>query len=140
MKNLVIYGVDESADENGKEREKEGTEFSKRLFDELNVNDVKVDGIIRLGKRNQREGNQGIVKQRPMLVKLQEAREKFELLKRGNKLKQSHNVRLRKIVIAPDLTKMERDKDKKLREELKEKKLAGENGWFIKKGKLQRNF
>ena len=43
-----------------------------------------------------------------------------------------------KLRIVPDLTKKERETDKKLKEELKAKRDAGETDWMIKKGKLQR--
>ena len=49
-----------------------------------------------------------------------------------------NNDAIRKLRIVPDLTKKEREADKKLKEELKAKKDAGDNDWMIKKGKLQR--
>ena len=140
QKNLVIYGVCESVEDTGRQRENEDIEFCKRLFDEeLNIKYVQIEGIVRLGKKNPGEDNQRS-KPRPMLVKLNGTREKFDILKRGSQLKQSRNTQVQRIVIAPDLTRLERERDKKLREELKEKQQKGERGWFIKKGRLQRNF
>jgi len=43
------------------------------------------------------------------------------------------------IYISPDLTLREREADKKLRDELRQKREDGEEGWFIKRGKLVKN-
>ena len=56
----------------------------------------------------------------------------------GKKLKEVNNDVIRILRIVPDLTKQEREADKRLKEELKAKKDAGETDWMIKKGKLQR--
>ena len=140
LKNLVIYGVNESVRDDGKQREIEDTEFCRKMFaEELNLINVQIEGVIRLGKRNQSENN-GRVKPRPMLVKLSNSREKFDVLKRGKLLKQSREASMRRIFIAPDLTRKEREVDQQLRNDLREKQQNGERGWYISKGKLLRNF
>ena len=81
LKKLVIYGVKVSENINGKEREKDDAEYCRKLFEELNVNNARMEGMIKLGKRNQTRDNQGVGKPRPMLVKLDDAGTKFNILK-----------------------------------------------------------
>lgn len=40
--------------------------------------------------------------------------------------------------IQPDLTRQEREKEKQLRDKIKEKREQGEEGWYIKRGRLER--
>ena len=75
-----------------------------------------------------------------MLVKLDRTDTKFEILKRARRLRNAVEQRMRKIIIAPDLTKKEQEEDRKLRLKLREKKDRGETGWYIRKGQLLRNF
>ena len=143
LKNLIVYGLEESKRNNGRDREIDDKEMCKELFTkELNVKEAQVVNTVRLGKRAQCEAdeNEGNFKPRPLLVELTQAKHKFELLKRCKQLRNSEEFRFRKAIIAPDLTKKEREADHKLRLELKEKQQRGERGWFISKGKLQRNF
>ena len=76
---------------------------------------------------------------RPLVVKMNDTHIKWNIIKKmGKKLKEVNNDVIRILRIVPDLTKQEREADKRLKEELKAKKDAGETDWMIKKGKLQR--
>ena len=59
-------------------------------------------------------------------------------MRKAKNLKNTGNEAMKQAIIVPDLTKKEREKDKELRQELKEKREAGEEGWYIRKGQLCR--
>ena len=60
-------------------------------------------------------------------------------MKNARNLKGCRDGILGSIGIAPDLTHREREIDRKLRDELRTKREKGEQGWYIKGGKLQQN-
>ena len=140
--NLVLYGVIESDKNSVREKEKEDQKLCCRIIkDELKLGEAKVNTVIRLGKPHEvKKGREQNVKQRPLLVKMRDSYSKFEALKRGKALRNSQNMTLRKVIVTSDLTRKERERDRKLRMELKAKKDKGERGWYIKKGELMQNF
>ena len=73
---------------------------------------------------------------RPLLIKLKDARAKWEIVRNGKNIKDTRKEHLKRAVIVPDQTRREREKSKKLRDELQEKRDNGEEGWFIKRGQL----
>ena len=96
--------------------------------------EYEIEKVIRLGKINTEN------KPRPLLVKLKNKIDKYRLLGKAKNLKYCRDE-LKKVIVAPDLTLKEREHDRKLRNELKQKREAGENNWFIHRGELkQRNF
>lgn len=137
--NLILYSLEESTKEEAVEREREDRENCHMLFQDgikINDNSYLIKQVLRLGKR--REAN---AKPRPLLVKLQSPREKWDILKQAKSLKNYRHAKLGKVMVAPDLTPKEQVIDKNLREQLKEKIQSGEQGWFIKSGRLtRRNF
>ena len=93
----------------GRNREKDNVELCEKLFQkELNMSNVQVEGVARLGRRNQRENSDKRKKPGSLFVKLTNTKEKFDILKRGTLLKQSQDIGTKRIFIAPDLTKLER--------------------------------
>ena len=78
---MVIYGVEESENTNGREREKDDAKYCRKLFEELNVNNARMEGIVKICKRNQTRDNQGVGKPRLVLVKLDDEGTKFKILK-----------------------------------------------------------
>lgn len=143
LNNLVLFGVHESDKEQGYDREQDDKERCNEIFDiGVGIGNVEIEQVIRLGKRNSSGYDRTqLPKPRPLLVKLRYATAKFDILKKAKNLRNAESERLKSIMIAPDMTKKEREKDKKFREELKIKKDSGETGWYIKRGQLlQRNF
>lgn len=127
--NLILYNVPESIKENSKERETDDRRFCQRLFEDgVQVSEYHIDSLIRLGKQGE--------KPRPLLAKLQSPQEKWSILKRARNLKHCQEFIVKKIVIAPDLSRKDREFDKKLRDELRAKRENGENDWYIKDKKL----
>ena len=135
--NLVLYNVEESNKENGRDREADDKILTDRVFKEgVGINEYQIKSIIRLGKRNE-----GINKPRPLLIKLDNSEQKWLILKNAKKLNKCTRQEFKKCFIVPDKTKIEREKDYLLRNQLKEERDSGEEGWYIKNGKLnRRNF
>ena len=94
----------------------------------LGVRDAKNERIFRIGR-----GNNGKI--RSAIVELSEVETKWELIKRSKCLKDEDNSGLKQVIIAPDLTRKEREENDKLREELKQRRQTG-GRWIIRKGKV----
>ena len=145
--NLIIYNMPESLSNDAKERKIEDEKLCEKIFLEgvkVERQDFSIDGIIRLGKsrpiQDQCENSEN-QKPRPVLVKLQTGREKWNILKKAKNLRNCQHNGMKRIGIAPDLTVSEREIDRKLRNELKTRRESGDNDWYIKNGKLiKKNF
>ena len=128
-KNLVIYNVPESKKLKWREREAE---------DEASINDLlkvgvkeeryKIHKVIRLGKREETCGNNRL---RPLMVRLQDETQKWDILKQARNLKYAVGWH-KKVGIAEDLTRDERREQKERRCMMNEKRDSGELGWYIR--------
>ena len=112
---------------------------SQNIFEKgVGIRGVMIKGIIRLGKRD--INNNQFNKPRPMLVKLDSEEQKWEILKNAKNLARAAEE-MKRCIIAPDLTKKEREQDTILRNELKERRNNGDNTWIIRRGQLvKKNF
>ena len=135
--NLILYNIKESRKEQGKERAKEDKNRCDQIFREgLGIIEYGMVTVVRLGKIQNIEE-----RARPVLIKFENMNQKWAILKKAKNLRHSENIEFKQCIVAPDLTVREQEFDKKLRQELKEKRDKGENGWIIRKGKLfQKNF
>lgn len=70
-------------------------------------------------------------KERPLLVGLSTVYQKWAVMKNAKKLNNVQEERIKKVRIALDKTKMEREEDAKLRDELRVKREEG-GKWIIK--------
>ena len=130
--NIVLYNVPESTKEDSKERQTDDLVKCCDLFEgSLKVSDIRIEGVIRMGKKENG-------RKRPLLVKLANEREKKSILANAKNLKGEENPWKKRVGISKDMTKKERDQDIKAREELKAKRAAGDQTWYIKNGKLQK--
>ena len=120
-KNLIIYNFSENPDLQA-DRSK-FQELSATVFD-LNLNMTRVT---RLGKRNDE-------KPRPLLISLENDNERAKILSQSGKLRR-HNL-YKNVYIAADKTKYEREKHKKLVDELKVRKSNGEKNLVIRNGSI----
>ena len=131
--NLILFNVQEPRNEiRGRDREDE----EYKIVDEIIGRGVGVTGFTLMNVKRigiEREG-----KVKPLLVRLQRAEKKWEIMRNVKNLSKAP-MWMRKIGIVPDLTRRQRDRDKDLRDQLKEKKDNGETGWYIKKGELMRS-
>ena len=135
--NLVLYNVSESEKQTGQEKEQDDLEFCESIIKDGVGMEIPLDiqEVVRLGKHT---NAQQLVKPRPILVKFKDSRVKWQILKNAKNLKRTDIEEFKNVFIAPDLTREQREWDKKLREELKSRKDAGEEGWYIKRGVLCR--
>ena len=113
--NVIIYGLQESKKEDTAARKEDDMQDFAALADLLDVNLV-VTSCTRLGKRDEKKTTH----KRPLKLVLAEMREKSALLRSSKKLREVTG-RYEKVFINPDLTPAQREKDKKLVDELKAK-------------------
>lgn len=146
--NLILFQMTESDSTDMKEVVEHDQAISMDFFTNgVNVSEVEIEEVIRLGKKQNINGPTGEQESelaprprpRPLLVKLKNERMKWTILKNAKNLKYARNE-YRKISIVPDLTPKEREIDKNLRAQLKEKRDQGEEGWYIYRGKLLKKF
>jgi hypothetical protein len=117
--NLVLMGVPEEG-ENG-----EGREIVKDVISGLMPGvQVNFELVGRIGKKG--------VGTRPVRIKVDDQSHRRKLLARAKDLKDKEG--LDKIYIVPDLTRVQQMEDKKLREEVRRLRAAGERGVKIEKG------
>ena len=125
---MILFNVTEpkkQLDENQKIREdiKRCDILFKR---EMRFYNVEIEEITRMGRESdERNGIRN--KPRPLLVKLREAKNKWRIIANAKWLRESSFEGIRKVSIAPDMTKKEREENKKLREEVSLRRENGEN-------------
>lgn len=125
--NVVVHNLPEDPSQEHVERTKRDIQkFSEILRHELKLN-VKVTRAFRAGKVQPG-------KHRLLIVSLDSVEAKIELLKLARQLRTSDNWS--NLYISPDLPFKEREVNRKLREELKARKNAGETNLYIWKGKI----
>lgn len=117
--NLIIFNLQETKDE-----EADVTLIQNIITNTLELN-LKPKMIQRLGKKLES-------KTRPVLLKCESQNDKVKILRNCNKLK---NSQFRNISVKPDMTKTQQAEEKLLIEELKRRKLNGEDV-MIQKGKV----
>ena len=129
--NLVIFNTNESLRPRVEEKIEDDRRECREIFgNALGVEGVRIEKVIRLGRV--REDGRG----RPMLVKVGSETEKWNLVGQAKKLRRIEKYR--SVYINPDQSKEEREKDKKLRDELTERRSRGEAGWRIRRGERVR--
>ncbi|KAK3869368.1 hypothetical protein Pcinc_007875 [Petrolisthes cinctipes] len=132
-KNIVLYNVPESKQQRLQEKTDEDILKCRDLFENsLKVKQFKIERVLRLGRPREDERN------RPILVQLRDENEKWSIINNARNMKYETDPEKKKIGISKDLTKEERDAEKRVREELREKRRNGEQGWYVKNGTLHR--
>ena len=130
-KNIVIYNVPESQHNDPKERQSDDVARCLDIFqNSLKVTEFQVEKVVRLGRRENNE------RKRPLLVKMTSETEKQKILSSAKNLKTETEPWKKHLGISRDMTPMERIQEVGLRRELKEKRERGEQGWYIKNGRL----
>ena len=109
-KNIIVYNLPEPSDR-------------AAAFDQ----DASVIRVARLGRRLEN-------KHRPLLVCFEHEDDKTTVISRSNLLRQHDQYK--RVFIAPDRTKFEREKHAKLVNELKERKTKGETNLIIRNGSI----
>ena len=120
-KNVVIFGIKASVNNDDSLARTEDTEAIKKVFCDLDVN-VEVKNVFKLRTRNS--------KPPPFVVVLKQESERNEILRKARNLRNLNNYE--KVFINPDLTMAERYKAKVLRDECKLKNgtISDENFYY----------
>ena len=127
--NIVVHNLPEQSGDTLAERANNDASLFKMVIkDEMKLN-VNVQKSFRVGKKN---GD----KPRLLIVTLENPSSKHDILKLAPELRHSRNYV--NIYITPDLTRKEREINKKLRDELSSRKKAGESNLAIRGGKIVR--
>ena len=132
-KNLIFFNLEEQQEGNPAERERKDNENITNII-ENGIGDqlFRIVKTIRLGKPNEDENNR---KARPLLVKLDEVGDKWRILKYSKNLQNCSNW-MKEIRVAPDLSLEERQKNRVLAIELKDRKSKGEQNLQIFRGQI----
>lgn len=115
-KNIIIFGVNEVND-----IDDDSPNTVKTIFNALSIS-TPIIHATRIGKKNE--------KPRPILVNLANKREVLSILKAKRKLRTIDT--LKHIFIGTDQTIQQRNQYKDIKRQIDEKKLQGDNSWFIK--------
>ena len=122
-RNLFIYKVPESTDDNSSIRIQHDKDFIMKLCLELDVKDPKLGSVIRIGKPHRVESGAIDTNQtRPLRITFLEKSERRQILNNAKALKEPSDSDLNNISISRDFTLEERRKRKELEEELKSRK------------------
>ena len=127
--NVVVHNLPEQETTNDpvdEKMQKDITSFCKIIKDELRLN-IRVNKAFRAGPKQS-------TRPRLLIVTLDSTDAKLELLKLSPQLRNSDQWR--SLFINPDLTRKEREDGKKLRQELADRKGAGESNIYIRQGKI----
>jgi len=129
--NVIIHNLPEPGEVSSGEqlRQKDKEKVCSLISTEFKINDFEVQRTVRLGSHNPSSP-----KPRLLLVELKDISTKRQILRQATSLRKSSTWS--NIYISPDLTPKERAHNKKLREELKSRKDAGEKNIFIKHGRI----
>ena len=130
-KNIIVFNLKESTEEEADNRIKEDLNKCGKIFtNELDIQDLTIEKVIRIGKKKD-NGN------RPLIIKLGTETDRNTVLSKAKRLRYSKEFD--RVYLAKDMTEAEREKDKKLRQELNEKRNRKEDGWYvIRRGKVMR--
>jgi len=126
-RNLIIHGLKESVEEEGdKRREAEEGEMMD-LLHSIKCDKISVDGMIRLGKRQEDPVNNP----RPLRLEVASEEQKERILHQAKNLRDKKAQGWDKIFIHTDLTPKQREKRRLLVIERKRRELAGEKNLII---------
>ena len=130
--NVVIFGVPESAESDFEKRRTDDEDQLQTVLHLIKCDTTTVNKIVRMGKRPEQKD----AKPRPMLVTMASEEQKDLVLTKSKNLKRSGQEGMDKVFIFQDLTPRQRERRKKLVQELKDRKQKGESDLIIVGGKL----
>lgn len=131
--NLVMYKVPESDKQDPGEKQADDLAYCQDIIENslgIDRRTYEIADISRMGRAGTAHGS------RPLLIKMTRDHEKWGILRKAKELKHERDPVKRRIGISPDLTRQQREHDKTLRRELKERRDNGETGLYIKNGLL----
>lgn len=127
--NLIIHNMKEPEAETPHERKDLDLKEMENLLESLECDDTEVVDVQRLGQKQEN-------KPRLILLKTKKVAQKRKILMSAKKLRESEEEDKKKIFITPDMSKEMREQNRKLRQELRERREAGEGDLVIRQGKI----
>jgi hypothetical protein len=129
--NIIIHNLPESAKEKLQDRNEDDIKRINEMIEHgTGVSDVKITKLIRLGGRGQNQQS----KPRLILATLDSPDRRRVILAAAKMLRPTDDWA--NIYISADLTPSEREKEKKLRQELRERRDAGERNLIIRSSQI----
>ena len=132
--NIILVNIPESTKEKSEDREKDDMDSVRNLLSKIEeIHEGDLSKPIRIGKRTS---------EKPRIIKLKVKTEEMKerIVKNARKLNQGITSPDKKVYINNDLTPLEREKERKereqLRQELKERQDKGETGLRIRGKKI----
>lgn len=125
--NIILHQIAESDKEDSKDRKAHDTKMVHKVLAAIEVEDVEIQSVVRLGKRDP-------FGDRLMKVSLGSVKQKSESLRNAKKLRNTN--KWKEVYITPDMTPKEREQSKILRAELKRRREEGEERLVIRRGKI----
>lgn len=129
---VIIHGLPESSAEESGKRIEDDLLQTAAMMNELNIDNVKVEQIIRLGKKPQSTED----RPRPTKLVVDSVDNKFKIIRNAKNLRLKKEGGWSKIFIHPDLTPRQREGRNKLIQEMKERLSQGEKDLAIYNGKI----
>lgn len=130
--NVVIFGVQESAESDSEKRRTEDEDRLQTVLHLIKCDTTTVNKIVRMGRRPEQKD----AKPRPMLVTMASEKQKDQVLAKSKNLKRSGHEEMDKVFIVQDLTPRQRERRKRLVQELKDRKQKGEGHLIIAGGRI----
>ncbi|CAH1789540.1 unnamed protein product, partial [Owenia fusiformis] len=126
-KNIILHNLEEFTSLEFGTAESQDLEEVKQIFEDgLELPNIQIVKTIRLGRK--------LNKPRLLLVMMKDDNYTGQILSRSRKLR--YEGRWTNVYIHPDLSPEDREISRKLREELKERREAGEENLTIRRGKI----
>lgn len=130
--NVVIFGVPESAESDFERRRTDDEDRLQTVLHLIKCDTTTVNKIVRMGRRPEQRD----AKPRPMLVTMASEKQKDQVLAKSKNLKRSGHEEMDKVFIFQDLTLRQRERRKRLVQELKDRRQRGEGDLIIAGGKI----
>lgn len=118
IQNIVLQGVPESDTGSVDDRMRQDTERVNEVLREIGVSDTAISNVRRVG-RKRKDGS------RLLLVRVADVDGKRRILAKSKTLRNSSSMS--RVFVKPDLTPMQQAHDRRLRDELRDRRAKGED-------------
>ena len=135
---MIVHGVEESDATDAAERREADQVRVAEMFRELDCGDVRMDKVIRLGKKGVPVNGDG-PRPRPLKLVLESegsAKLKAKLLRRAKILRNSKEGGWSRVFVHQDLTPMERGERRAAWQELRNRMVGGERNLELIEGRV----
>lgn len=135
---LIIHGIPESSSDTSDKRKDDDMLVVAAMLNELSASSVKVEQLIRLGKRPEAKD----AKPRPLKMIVDTVDNKFKLIRNAKNLRRHEEGDWVNVYVHQDLTPKQREARSRLVTEMRERTAKGERNLTIYNGKVvkKRNY